>query len=62
MYRLDSRFRLIIESLDPEEIVDILELTSEDIVSRFHDVIEEKLERFSWVLDKEEEDDDELTE
>ena len=58
MYRLDSRYRRIIESLDPEEIVDILELTSEDIVSRFYDVIEERIERFDWVLDEEEEDED----
>jgi len=50
MYRIHTRYKKIIECMDAEEIVDILELTSEEIVERFHDVIEEKLERFEWML------------
>lgn len=61
MYRTHTRYKKIIECMDPEEIVDILELTSEEIVERFYDVIEEKLERFEWMLgdiyNEEEEDD-----
>jgi len=59
MYRLHNRYKKIIECMDAEELVDILELTSEDIAERFYDVIEEKLERFEWLLgDLHEEEDD----
>jgi len=58
MYRLHTRYKAFIENMDPEELVDILELSSTDIVERFYDIIEEKLERFDYLLNEEEEDED----
>jgi len=61
MDTLDNRSLKIIALMDADELVDVLELTAEDIVTRFADVIEEKIDRFEYLLGDliAEEDDDE---
>jgi len=49
-YGLDSRYKKIIECMDVIEIVDVLEISSDLIVERFSDLIEEKIERFEYIL------------
>ena len=49
----------LIRDDDPEDFVDALEITSEELLDRFEDKLIHKIEEFAEELEDEEEDEDE---
>jgi len=59
MINLHELYEKLIEQIGEEDLVDVLELTTEDLVNAFKDKIEDNYETLLEMLDLAEEDDNE---
>lgn len=50
---IDDLKKILLENIDPDELVDALELSTEEILDRFTDKLSERSYKFIDYLDKE---------
>jgi len=49
---MDSRIEIITAEVSPDEFIDVLDISTSDLIEAFHDLLLEDMDKFYWLKSK----------